>query len=993
MTNERRERLLYYSFAAGVGILLLLNWLGIFQTIFGINTAIIITLLAGYKTFYGSMQALLEKRISADIALCVAVVAALLVGEYLAAAEAMFIVLVGEGLESYAAERTTAAIERFVEQLPRTAVVLREGGERIVPTSELHPGEIILVRSGERIPADGIIESGFSSIDESSINGEPLPQEKKPGDEVFSGTLNQNVLLKIRVTRSGSDTTLAQVVELVRQASERQSPVERTADRYAKYFLPALLLSAALTYALTRDWVRTVSVLIVACPCALILATPTAMVAAIGGLARRGILVRGADVLERAAKTDVLVFDKTGTITEGKVEISQVLAAGVTADELISLAASAEHASAHPLARAIVSEAGRRNLAPRPPENAEIIPGRGALGYVKGRRIIAGNADFLRENGVTGFESFVTDADEQGATPVLVADSGEFRGAIFFRDHLREGALQAVAALRHAGLTDQRIFTGDRRRAANAIAQELGITHLEAGLLPAQKVEQIEKLQAQGRKPAMAGDGLNDAAALATANVGIAMAGASDVTAEAADVVYLPHSLDRLPELFSVSRQAVRTAWQNIFLFAGLFNAAAVICAATGRIGPVGAAVTHQLSSFLVMMNSLRMLHVASAGEWKEKMAALGQRIPFGRVIGQRIDGGIGWISARIEHFEFSSLAARFVFLWPRIRKPLLYKALALYVLSGLYILGPEELGVVQRFGRKLSSDRQPGLHYKLPWPIETLTRVRARRVRVVEIGFRSNAGGRSAAEPAAYEWNVQHRTGRFQSIPEESLMLSGDQNMLELNATVHYIPEQPDDFLFHQIDADLTVRSAAESVVQGIVTSSSLDDVMTHNRRGIEDAASRQLQARLDRYGAGVRVLQVKLEDVHPSIEVVDAFREVSDAFEEKSRLINEAEGYSNEQIALARGNAAAQLQNANAFSIGRTARAGGDTSRFESAAAAWRQAPDVTSSRLYLETVEQVLPGRNKLIVDKTNNKRQLYLLQNGVSLPNGIRPLPTE
>jgi HflK protein len=270
---------------------------------------------------------------------------------------------------------------------------------------------------------------------------------------------------------------------------------------------------------------------------------------------------------------------------------------------------------------------------------------------------------------------------------------------------------------------------------------------------------------------------------------------------------------------------------------------------------------------------------------------------------------------------------------------------------------------------------------------------VRAQRVRVVEIGFRSNAGGRGVGEPAAYEWNVQHRTGRFQSIPEESLMLSGDQNMLELNATVHYIPEQPDDFLFHQIDADLTVRSAAESVMQGIVTSSSLDDVMTHNRRGIEDAARRQLQARLDRYGAGVRVLQVKLEDVHPSIEVVDAFREVSDAFEEKSRLINEAEGYSNEQIALARGNAAAQLQNANAFSIGRTARAGGDASRFESAAAAWRLAPDVTSSRLYLETVEQVLPGRNKLIVDKTNNKRQLYLLQNGVSLPNGIRPLPTE
>ena len=983
--KEKRERILYYSYAAGVGVLLLLNWLNIFRTIFGVNTAIIITLLAGYKTFYGSIQALLEKRISADIALCVAVVAALLVGEYLAAAEAMFIVLVGEGLESYAAERTTAAIERFVEQMPRSATVLRYGAERVVSTEELQPGETILVRSGERIPADGVIESGFSAIDESSITGEPLPREKKPGDEVFSGTLNHNVLLRIRVTRSGSETTLAQVVALVKQASERRSPVERTADRYAKYFLPALLLSAALTYGLTRDWLRTVSVLIVACPCALILATPTAMVAAIGGLARRGILVRGGDVLERAAKADVLVFDKTGTLTRGKAEISQVLPAGVTTDELLFLAASAEHASSHPLARAIVTEAGRRNITLHPAQNAEIIPGRGALCSLDGRRILAGNPELLRENGVTGMEPFVLEADEHGATPVLVAEDGKFRGAIFFRDHIREGAHDTLLALRELGLNDQRIFTGDRKRAAELIAHEVGISHLEAGLLPAQKVELLEKLHAQGHKPAMAGDGLNDAAALATAYVGIAMAGASDVTAEAADVVYLPHSLERLPELFRVSRSAVRTAWQNIFLFAGVFNATAVLLAATGRLGPVGAAVTHQLSSFLVMMNSLRLLHVASAGEWRRRLLAKWEQLPFGR--------GLQWVNARVEHFEFASLAEKFVVLWPRIRKPLLYKAIALYALSGFYMLRTDEVGVIQRFGRKQQPDRQAGLHYKLPWPIDTLTRVRSQRVRVVEIGFRSNATGNGVGEPAAYEWNVQHRSGRFQSIPEESLMLSGDQNMLELNATVHYIPEHPDEFLFRQLDADATVRSAAESVIQGVVTSSSLDDVMTRNRRAIEGAAREQLQARLTRYGAGVRVLQVTLEDVHPSIQVVDAFREVSDAFEEKSRLINEAQGYSNEQIALARGKAAAMLQNANAFLVGRTARAAGDASRFDAAAAAYRLSPDVTSSRLYLETVEQVLPGKNKLIVDKTTNKRQLYLLQNGVLLPNGIRPLPPE
>ena len=315
------------------------------------------------------------------------------------------------------------------------------------------------------------------------------------------------------------------------------------------------------------------------------------------------------------------------------------------------------------------------------------------------------------------------------------------------------------------------------------------------------------------------------------------------------------------------------------------------------------------------MMNSLRLLHVGSAGEWKQRLASKWEKLPFAH--------GVQWVGARVKHFEFGSLAERLVVLWPRIRKPLLYKAIALYALSGIYMLSTDEVGVIQRFGRNLPPDREAGLHYKLPWPIDTLTRVRSQRVRVVELGFRSNAAGNSAGEPAAYEWNVQHRSGRFQSVPEEALMLSGDQNMLELNATVHYIPEHPDDFLFRQVDADATVRAAAESVIQSVVTSSSLDDVMTRNRRSIEATAREELQARLTRYGAGVKVLQVKLEDVHPSIQVVDAFREVSDAFEEKSRLINEAQGYSNEQIALARGNAAAMLQSANAFLVGRTARA----------------------------------------------------------------------
>src|SRR5437868_11644484 len=344
MDEERKERIRYYAFAGFVGILLLLNLLGVFKTIFGIDTAVIITLLAGYKTFYNSISSLLEKKISADVALCIAVIAALSVGEYLAAAEAMFIVLVGEGLESYAAGRTEAAIQRFVQQLPRRARVLRNGVEEEVDAAALMPDDLIIVRAGERISADGVIEQGVSTIDESSITGEPLPRDKQPGEEVFSGTLNGNGLLRIRVSRAGSDTTLARVIQLVEEAKEKRAPVERLADRYAKYFLPALLLAAALTFYFTRDWMRTVAVLIVACPCALILATPTAMVAAIGGLARRGILVRGASVMQLAAKIDTVVFDKTGTITEGQFEIVRIIPLVGAEDDLLAVAGAVERA-------------------------------------------------------------------------------------------------------------------------------------------------------------------------------------------------------------------------------------------------------------------------------------------------------------------------------------------------------------------------------------------------------------------------------------------------------------------------------------------------------------------------------------------------------------------------------------------------------------------------------------------------------------------------
>jgi Cu+-exporting ATPase len=976
-----RERVRYYVFAAFVGVLLLLNWLGIFKFVFGIDTAIFITLLAGYKTFYNSVSALLERRISADIALCVAVIAALAVGEYMAAAEAMFIVLVGEGLESYAAGRTEASIKQFVEQLPRIATLLRGGREEEIAAELLLPGDLIVVRAGERIPADGVVEHGLSFVDESSITGEPLPSEKQPASEVFSGSLNGNGLLRVRVARSGPNTTLARVIELVKEAQERRAPVERLADRVAKYFLPALLVAAALTFYFTRDWSRTVAVLIVACPCALILATPTAMVAAIGGLARRGILVRGGAVLQRAAKVDTVIFDKTGTITDAAFEVVRVLAFDRGEEELLQLTAAAEHASTHPLALVIREEARKRGAHPAEAVDCRILPGRGVSALVGGKTVLAGNRLLLTEAGVEGIGAVQEEAERFGATAIFVAEEGRLAGAILLRDRLREGVREAVTALREAGLGNQLVLSGDNSRAAEAIAREAGIGDVEAGLLPEGKLERIRALGVGGRHTAMIGDGVNDAPALASASVGIAVAGASAITAEAADVIYLPHSLAQLPEFFRVSKQAVRTAWQNIIIFAAIFNLTAVLLAATGKLGPVGAAVTHQLSSFLVMMNSLRLLYVPGRGKgrWIGKVRELIARTPF-ESFGARV-------RESAQHLEFDALTGWIVDHYRQWLKPAAIACGVLFVLSGFYTLKPDETGIVERFGRKLVPNREPGLHYKLPWPVDKLTRMRAQGVRVAEIGFRSNAAS-SEAEPAAYEWNVQHRSGRFQKIPEEALMLSGDQNMIELNATVHYSPEHPDDFVFHQQDGDATVRVTAEAVIESIVTQAPIDSLLTAGRQAVEEQARERLQARLNGYGAGVRILQVRLEDVHPSLEVVDAYRDVSGAFEEKNRVINEAEGYRNEQLALARGNAQAMLRNAGAYAIGRRQRAEGDASRFELTEVAFRSAQAATEHRLYLETIEAVLPGKKKLIVDKHQGRRHLLLLEDGVELPAALR-----
>ncbi|MGH9629773.1 MAG: FtsH protease activity modulator HflK, partial [Bryobacteraceae bacterium] len=419
-----------------------------------------------------------------------------------------------------------------------------------------------------------------------------------------------------------------------------------------------------------------------------------------------------------------------------------------------------------------------------------------------------------------------------------------------------------------------------------------------------------------------------------------------------------------------------------IIVFAGLINIAAVALAWSGWLNPLGAAVTHQAASLLVMLNSLRLLRIESGegGGWLSRQVSLLN----GRSLVSEIRRRLSLFDPKITFDQLVERRREWI-------RPVLYTAIALFLMNGLYVIEPEEQGIIERFGRRANTNREPGLHYKLPWPIERLTRIPARRVQTVEIGFRSTAIA-SSTEPAAYEWNVQHRSGRFARKDEEALFLTGDQNMVEINATVHYRLPHPEQFLLRHINAEDTLRAAAESVLHHATTGRTIDALLTTGRSQLERTARSELQLILDRYETGVEVLQVRLLDVHPSQQVVRAYRDVAGASEEKSRAINEAEAYRNERIALGRGQAEAMTLGAEAHSARRKNRAIGDASRFVQMEAGYRTAPDLNETRLYLETLEQVLPGRNKVIVETGQGRRHLLLLENGAALPSTVRGTAT-
>ena len=534
------------------------------------------------------------------------------------------LILFGRMLEARAKGQTSDAIRRLMDLRPRTARVSRDGREMEIPADELREGDEFIVRPGESFPADGAVLDGRSAVDESMVTGESIPVDKQPGDMVTGATVNGAGLLRVRATRVGADTTLSRIIRLVREAQGSKAPAQRLADRVAGVFVPAVMLAALAAFAI---WMLAgqgflfstmifISVMIVACPCALGLATPTAIMVGTGRAAAMGILFRSSEALENARRLSAVVFDKTGTLTNGKPEVTDIRAAH-DADELEVLiaAASAEQGSGHPIGEAIVRRAEHQSGSPVPaPEELQNLPGRGIIARARGARILAGNMRLMRENGVSfqELESDIAHLTGQGKTLALVARDGRALGVIAVADTLKPGAASAAASLRALGLKVI-MLTGDSRATAETIAAQAGIEHVIAEVLPEDKSDEIRRLQEQGEIVAMVGDGINDAPALARADVGIAVGGGTDVAMEAASVILMRDDIGGVPQAIALSRATMSTIRQNLF-WAFAYNTVGIPVAA-GILYPVFHVTLHPMlaaaamafSSVSVVTNSLRL--------------------------------------------------------------------------------------------------------------------------------------------------------------------------------------------------------------------------------------------------------------------------------------------------------------------------------------------------------------------------------------------------
>jgi len=567
--------------------------------------------LLGAPIVWHAAKSIVSKQMHMDELVALAILAAFVTGNYAAAGIIAFFMLLSELVESRTALGARASIESLIKLTPTKAnLVGADGSEKEVKVSNLKPADLVRVRPGDNIPADGEVAEGLSSVNEATITGESLPVDKVPGMQVFAGTNNLTGVLDIRVTKAGKDTTLGKVQSLIIQAEQTKIPIMRIIDRYVRWYTPTILMIAAIAWFLTKDIDRSITILVISCPCALILATPTAMVAAISASARLGVLVKTVADLEIAGKITALVFDKTGTVTTGRLYVTKLTPAeGVAPAELLSAAGAAEQMSKHPAAMAIRDVAKEANVRLSPVSDFKETPGKGVTARVDSAEVMVGRESFLAENGID--TSNVVDPalhEEQGFSTLYVARGGQCIGWVGLQDKTRPEARQAVGDLLDAGVRRATMLTGDRDEVANRVAAELGCTDYKANCLPQDKLAVVERLRKEGHTVAVVGDGINDAPALAAGDLGIAMGAAgSDVAINSASIALMSNDLNRLGFLVRLSRKTRGVITQNL-LFGIIFIILGVAAAAAAWLPAVYAAFLHFLGSLIVVFNSARLV-------------------------------------------------------------------------------------------------------------------------------------------------------------------------------------------------------------------------------------------------------------------------------------------------------------------------------------------------------------------------------------------------
>ena len=610
------EHSVVHLWQAVLGVVCVLNafivdWLFEAGSTLASASAMIGALILIYPIVVTAVKDLRVGRLSINELVAIAVLAAFASGDYKTAGIVAFFMLTGELIESRTAEGARNSIDSLIKLTPTKARrILKDGNEEEVPASQLAVGDVIRIRPGDNVAADGIIISGQGSFNQATITGESLPADKKTGDEVFAGTQNLTGVLEIKVSRAGTDTTLGRVRELIIAAEKTKLPIQKIVDQYMGFYTPLVLVIGALVWAFTHDLSRVIAVFVVSCPCAFILATPTAMVAALSAAARLGILIKNVADIELAAKINAFVFDKTGTLTTGQLAVSRLAPLGDTKPaELLLLAASAEKYSNHPTAKALATLAGEAGVPLAEPKEFAETAGRGVKAQINGANVLVGRAQWLKDNGIdASFEKSVDVGETEGWSLIFVAQNGKCVGWVGMQDKTRAEAKEALAELKEAGVRRIAMISGDRHVVATRVATEIGCEEAQGDCLPQNKVEFVRAMKAKGYKVAVIGDGVNDAPALAAGDIGIAMGAAgSEVAIHSATIALMNNDLRRLPFLVKLSRSTRAVINQN-FLFGVVFIIVGLSAASFGIVGPIVAALLHNVGSLIVIFNSARLV-------------------------------------------------------------------------------------------------------------------------------------------------------------------------------------------------------------------------------------------------------------------------------------------------------------------------------------------------------------------------------------------------